>query len=129
MPDRRPQAALVDEPVLENSSLNYIALIPSEAAFIKMLYRAGFPEVYKALKMPEHEEFTETFSFKRRRTFIVASNSSLQSSLLQRIPEPQQQDLWRRGWRNQLDLLDGLCNKLKAKLRAVRKGLMLDHHQ
>lgn len=106
-PYRLPTATLVDEGRIRDQALNYIAFVPSEAAFVKMLYRAGFAEVYRVTDLPDHEEFRATFLRRRRRAMLVASKSrlQLQSSVLRLAPEPHQnyQQLWRRGWRNQID--------------------------
>lgn len=115
-PYRIPVAALVDESPGEDQAVDYIAFIPSESAFVKMLYRAGFQYIYRAIKLPDHEEFRETLACERRRTVLVASRSNLQTPLLKRVPEPQQHLLWCKSWYYPLDSLNRLrrvvCNRL-----------------
>jgi FkbM family methyltransferase len=97
-PSRSPITTLMSEFQGDDQGLRYVAFIPSEACLIKMLYHAGFLEVYKTIQLPDHEDFRETFTHQRRRTVLVASKVKLQSPLLQWVsePEPQRQDLWRR---------------------------------
>ncbi|HVP81199.1 MAG TPA: FkbM family methyltransferase [Thermodesulfobacteriota bacterium] len=97
-PSLSPVATLVNESQGDDQGLRYDAFIPSEACLIKMLYHAGFPEVYKTIQLPDHEDFRKTVSHQRRRTVLVASKVALQSALLQCIaePEPQRPDLWEK---------------------------------
>jgi FkbM family methyltransferase len=89
-PGSNPSAVLVDEPLTEDQGLNYVALIVSEPALIKMLFRAGFAEVYRVVPLPDHPEFQEAGGFHRRRTVLVASHVKLNSPLLKRVSEPHQ---------------------------------------
>jgi FkbM family methyltransferase len=89
-PGDNPSAVLVDEPLSVDQGMNYVALIVSESALIKMLYRAGFSEVYRVMQLPDHVEFQETGDFRRRRTLLVASHVKLDTPLLQRVSEPRQ---------------------------------------
>lgn len=84
-----PVAWLVDEGEGEDQGLQYIAFIPSEKSIVKMLYRAGFSQVYRVTALPNHEDFRDRLFQKRRRTIIVASNLSVESPLLQCVPEPK----------------------------------------
>src|SRR5882672_11414568 len=56
-PGTEPMMALVDEPQVEDQSLNRIAFYPTEACLIKMLYHAGFRNVYLLTKLPDHPDF------------------------------------------------------------------------
>jgi FkbM family methyltransferase len=71
--DDRPILELREEPSLDDQSLTDVALYPSETCFVKMLYLAGFPYVYKADPLPDHEQFQETPAYSRRRTVLFAS--------------------------------------------------------
>src|SRR5712664_253148 len=62
-----------EEPAALDQSLTDIALYPSEACLVKMLYRAGFAGVYRVAEMPDHEDFRETAEHARRRTVLFAS--------------------------------------------------------
>lgn len=98
-PSQSPIAVLIDEPKGEDQGLHYIAFLPSEACLVKMLYNAGFSEVYKTASLPDHKDFRGTLLYKRRRTVLVASNCRLQSPNLILIPEPrdQRQYIWDKG--------------------------------
>ncbi len=85
----RPMAALVDESEGEDQSLHGVALIPSQAYLVKMLYRAGFPSVFKVTKPPDHEDFRSTTTHYMVRTVLVASKADLQSLILRRLLEPR----------------------------------------
>jgi FkbM family methyltransferase len=65
-----------------------VALYPSEAALIKMLYRSGFPYVYRIRTMPSHSAYTSSLTRKIMRTALVASNTPLATDLLQFVAEP-----------------------------------------
>lgn len=78
-----PVAVLYDEPTRgEAQALNFIALIPSEAAFVKMLYAAGFEHVYKPIKLPDHPDYQPEAP--KQRTILVASKAELASPDLTR---------------------------------------------
>jgi FkbM family methyltransferase len=98
-PGHTSSAVLVDERPTEDQGLNYMALIPSETALVKMLYRAGFSYVYRVVQLPDHPEFQETGDFHRRRTVLVASRDSLDSSLLKLMTESSQTEVqvWSKG--------------------------------
>src|SRR5579864_1583694 len=62
-----------EEPAAADQSLTDIALYPSEACLVKMLYRAGFAAVYRVAELPDHDDFRETAEHARRRTLLLAS--------------------------------------------------------
>jgi SAM-dependent methyltransferase len=64
---------LLDESHDDNQGLNYVAFYPTEPCLVKMLYRAGFPFVYRFQRLPENEQFTSTLWRGRSRTFLAAS--------------------------------------------------------
>jgi len=97
VPHHLPMAALVDEGSEEDQSLRGVALIPSEGYLVKMLYRAGFPHVYKVAKLPDHEDFRGSITHHMRRTILVASKVHLKSSILVKVPEPNVTgNVWQR---------------------------------
>ena len=126
-PCERPMAFLMNECRGRDQGLRYVAFVPSEACLIKMLYKSGFSRVYKARRLPDHDDFRETRSHRRRRTVLIASRLGLRSPLLQHVgdPEPQRPDIWekkkrspsaRRGRRGKGGFL--------SLLRRVRRGLL-----
>jgi FkbM family methyltransferase len=100
IPGISTKAALVDESHGKDRGLHYIAFIPSKTCLTKMLYRAGFTEVYETVNLPDDTDFRGTFKYTRRRTVLVASKFNLTSPKLRLISEPQQDatDLWMRKW-------------------------------
>lgn len=63
---------IVEEADSQDQGLRQIAVVPSEAALIKMLYSAGFAVVYKAAKLPIGPEFTGSLLRRRCRTVMLA---------------------------------------------------------
>jgi SAM-dependent methyltransferase len=86
-PGNEPIMALVDEGNTEDQGLNHIAFYPTEACLTKMLYRAGFENVYEFTTQPDHPEYRSTQTSRRTRTVLAASHSPLQSTQLRKIPE------------------------------------------
>ena len=83
IPGMEPELALLDEGHDDNQGLNYIAFYPTESCLVKMLYRSGFPFVYRFKELPSDEQFTDTPSRKRSRTFLAAAKSALSSPNLE----------------------------------------------
>jgi SAM-dependent methyltransferase len=79
---------LLDEAPADNQGLSYVALYPTESCLVKMLYRAGFPFVYRFKRLPDDKQFTTTLWRKRSRTFLVASKVSLKAPSLLLAEEP-----------------------------------------
>ncbi len=75
-------AVLCEEEIVQDQGLNYLALILSEAAFVKVLYKSGFPYVYGTAFLPRHKEFRSSLIVRRRRTILVASKVPLKLSML-----------------------------------------------
>jgi SAM-dependent methyltransferase len=84
-PGNIPSATFVDEGISQDQSVNYIALVPSEAGFIKMLYSSGFKHVYITKMLPNHGDFMEDIKSRRKRTIIVAAKMELNLGFLRRI--------------------------------------------
>jgi len=96
-PHKWPMAALVSEGVSESQSLRYVALVPSKAYLIDMLCRAGFPAVYEAVQLPDHEDFRPSLLHHQRRTILVASKIQLRSFLLKKIrAQPKTLNMWQK---------------------------------
>jgi SAM-dependent methyltransferase len=88
VPDAELTMSLFDEGVAEDQGLSYVAFYPSESCVIKMLYRAGFPFVYRFRQLPAHEVYGSTVWQKRWRTVLLASNAALRFSGLVLASEP-----------------------------------------
>ena len=97
-PEQEPIARLVHETPGKDQGLYSVALIPSEGCLVRMLFHAGFDEVYATTSLPDDEDFRATVSRHRRRTMLVASKEPLHSALLRPLarPRPDREDLWRK---------------------------------
>lgn len=98
VPGTRAGAVLLDEPGGRDQALQDSVLVVSEPALIKMLYRAGFPSVYRADPLPKHDDFRETPLLHRRRTVVVAATASIDSPILRHVPEPLSRSPWEKVW-------------------------------
>ena len=78
-----------EEPPAADQSLTDIALYPSEACLVKMLYRAGFATVYRVAELPDHDDFRETPLHARRRTVLFATVVPAQMAGFEKIDEPR----------------------------------------
>lgn len=125
-PQDRPVATLVDESQGEDQGLNYVALIPSESCFIKMLYRAGFKSVYKVLDLPKHEEFQETCTRKQRRVMLIASKGDiLFPSSICKVLEPQLSDIWSKPSVKLTNQFKGVLARLNMKRAQISISIYL----
>ena len=88
VPASEPTLELLDEGIGEDQSLNYVAFYPSESCLIKMLYKAGFPYVYRFERLPADELFTGSLWRKQQRTFLVASKIALAAHNLALTKQP-----------------------------------------
>jgi SAM-dependent methyltransferase len=79
---------LLDESPADNQGLNYVGFYPTESCLVKMLYRAGFPFVYRFKRLPPDKQFITTLWRKRSRTFLAASKIPLQAPNLVLAQEP-----------------------------------------
>lgn len=75
-------AVLVEEGEGLDQSLNYCALIPSESCLVKMLYKAGFPSVYKVSSLPDHPDFRSRLVTKQKRTILIATKLHVEHPML-----------------------------------------------
>jgi len=78
-----------EEPAAADQSLTDIALYPSEACLVKMLYRAGFAAVYRVAELPDHDDFRETPLHARRRTVLFAAAVPARVAGCEKIDEPR----------------------------------------
>ena len=110
-----PSAVLIDEAKSIDQALSYIALVPSEACLVKMLYGAGFPHVYRAAKLPNHEDFKATLGHKRRRTILVASKSRLSPPMFRELREASVSNVWERKIFRILNKIKTLRSRLAGR--------------
>lgn len=80
-PGDDPVMALVDETASEDQALGHVAFYPTEMCLIKMLYRAGFRNVYSFARQPNHPDFQASMEIRRARTILAASDEDLVSTL------------------------------------------------
>jgi SAM-dependent methyltransferase len=98
IPEDKPYLWLSQEGAGEDQSLRSVAFYPTEGCLVKMLYRAGFPFVWRWTELPAHEDFHESPRRKRARTILLASRTSLDFPLLARAKEPVfDWDLWTKS--------------------------------
>ena len=98
-PSEQPLLLLRDECRGEDQGLNYVALYPTESALVKMCYRAGFPFVYRSLRLPEHEDFRTNHRRKQFRKVLLASRTPLDSRNFLLVAEPRNTlDPWNTAW-------------------------------
>jgi tRNA (mo5U34)-methyltransferase len=88
IPGETSTMELLDENQIDDQGLNYVGFYPSEPCLIKMLYRAGYPFVYRLRKPPADFRFMGTRSRKRERTLLVASMQNLITPGLALASEP-----------------------------------------
>jgi FkbM family methyltransferase len=89
IPGNSAGMVLREEPAAADQSLTDIALYPSEACLVKMLYRAGFAAVYRVAELPDHDDFRETPLHARRRTVLFAAVEPVRVGGFERIDEPR----------------------------------------
>src|SRR5579871_5925640 len=86
---------LRDEPSQHDQSLTDVAFYPSESCLVKMLYRAGFSNVYRVKQLTGHDDFRETPDHTRRRTILFASHQAVKAACLVPLAEPREKrDPW-----------------------------------
>jgi SAM-dependent methyltransferase len=114
IPDDQPAMELLDEGVAEDQGLSYVAFYPSESCLIKMLYRAGFPFVYRFRSLPDDELFKASPWRKKQRTFLAASKVSLSVPNLLLVRESS------RWTPNDLDPWGTSLSRLRRRLLQIR---------
>lgn len=88
VPDAHATMALLDEGVVEDQGLNYVAFYPSESCLVKMLYRAGFSHVWRFVRLPNDELFKTSLWRKQQRTFLIASKAAISAPNITLVKEP-----------------------------------------
>jgi SAM-dependent methyltransferase len=87
-PGNESSLQLLDEYQVEDQSLNCVALYPTEACLVKMLFRAGFPFVYRFKHLPSDQQFNTSVWRKRARTIVAASKIELVAPNIELAWEP-----------------------------------------
>lgn len=105
LPDDKPSMLLRDEPKEVDQGLADVACYPSEGSLAKMLYRAGFANVYRVIPLPDHDDFCDTAEHTRRRTVLIATAAPLDIAGFRLFPEPRDgQDPWSKSAPERLTL-------------------------
>ena len=101
-PGKMPLAVMLDEfGKSDDQGIDYIALIPSKSALVKMLYQAGFKNVYESQGVPDHPEFKKGVLKYQRRTCLVASKGCLPGIAdLKLLPEEKYSINWWSPWQS-----------------------------
>jgi len=95
LPDEKPWTLLREEASLEDQSLTDMAFYASEGCLVKMLYRSGFPAVYRIPALPDHDDFRETVEHTRRRAVLLALHAPIELPGFVLFPEPEaSRDPW-----------------------------------
>jgi len=128
-PAKEQATILYEEPSGANQGLNYIATIPSEAWFLKSLYRVGFPYVFRSKLLPNHPDFHSGLFKKRMRTVLLAAKSPLNFQFFEPAsePEPTNPYLWDRAGFGYFLRHESLRNALKKVIPARLLGLPYGH--
>ncbi len=138
VPGSETTMELLDEGQAEDQGLNYVAFYPSETAIIKMLYRAGFPYVYRFVPLPVDELYTKTVWRKQLRTLLAASRSPVSAPNLVLATESMRHavgdtDPWTTGLSRVRDFLLKRLFKLRVLasklLKPSRKEMNTDGHR
>jgi len=114
-PGANPIMGLVDEGLTEDQGLNHVAFYPTESCLVKMLYRSGFPYVYRFHPLADHPEYRSTSRSRQVRTMLAASPETLSTALLRQLPEAKSPET---PW----DAYSGVANRgLRGKIRRILK--------
>jgi SAM-dependent methyltransferase len=76
---------LRDEPSQQEQRRTDTALYPIERCLVKMLYCAGFANVYHVAGLPDHDDFRETPAHARWSTILFASADPIAMADLERV--------------------------------------------
>jgi SAM-dependent methyltransferase len=130
VPNSEPTMDLLDEGTSENQGLNYVAFYPSESCLIKMLYRAGFPFVYRFKRLPADEQFSSSLARRRSRTILAASKIGLNGPNLVLAREKMRpcsgmSDPWSTTWSRLRDRFTARAARLGVATGSLRRALHL----
>lgn len=88
IPGDEPMLGVRDEGPTKDQGLRHVALYPTENGVVKLLYRAGFPYVYRFRTMPKHANYQNSSLSNQMRTILVASKAPLTCDMLIPAIEP-----------------------------------------
>jgi tRNA (mo5U34)-methyltransferase len=109
LPGSEPILEVRDEGLTEDQGLRHVALYPTENGLVKLLYRSGFPYVYRFRNPPAHHDYQTSRHQKRVRTILAASTLPLRTDMLVLAAEPRTNpDPW----------------AIETRTQAVRRGLL-----
>jgi len=98
VPGEKCTMLLRREPQQDDQSLTELAFYPSENSLVKMLYRAGFANVYRVIPTPNHDDFRETRQHLQRRNVLLACTASVDVAGFRLVVEPEEhEDPWAKG--------------------------------
>jgi tRNA (mo5U34)-methyltransferase len=98
LPEEKCTLLLREEPRQDDQSLHALACYPSESTLVKMLYRAGFANVYGLTLPPDHDDFRETREHTQRRTVLLASLVPIDAAGFRLLLEPDEtEDPWAKN--------------------------------
>ena len=128
VPGEQARMELLDEGADDDQGLNYVAFYPSEPCLIKMMYRAGFPHVYRFAQLPDHAYYNSNIWQNRRRTMLAASYAPLNFPELKLAEEPirpvhAETDSWSTGLRKLRVALGKVKNRMLKAPRPARDTL------
>ena len=69
-PGDEPIMGLVEETPFEDQGLRHYAFYPTEACLVKMMYLAGFANVYRIAKAPDHPGYSRRGEAPKKRTIL-----------------------------------------------------------
>jgi len=88
IPGSEPILGVREEGLTEDQGLRHIALYPTENGLVKLLYRSGFPFVYRFRTPPAHQDYRTSHDRKQVRTILAASTVPLRTEMLVLATEP-----------------------------------------
>jgi len=113
LPGSEPILEVRGEGPTEDQGLRHVALYPTENALVKLLYRSGFPYVYRFRTPPAYQDYQISRSRKQVRTILAASTVPLRTDMVVLANEPATDpDPWASETRSQ----------------AIRRGLARARH-
>lgn len=116
-PYRSAVSVLYEESQSDNQGPRYLAWMPTESGFVKMLYQAGFEGVYRSTPLPEHEQFRRSLTRRKARTIFLVTKGmgrdpeiKFGNAQFRLIPEPSAPVSSLHAW-------DSIIGKLLRPLR------------
>ena len=113
-PGSEPAMELVDEWPYDDQGLRHIAFYPTESCLLKLLYRAGFANVYRFAQLPDHPHYRGSRATPQLRTMLAASHDPLQTNLLKAVEETKNPLKWRSDVE---EPRQGLLERLRRHLK------------